>query len=45
MAGQHAPYRTSVQLDLAGVGEGTILVNANEAMWKFFEHYSLPAHS
>ncbi len=30
---------------LAGVGEGTILVNANEAMWKFFDHYSLPAHS
>ena len=30
---------------LAGVGEGTILVNANEAMWQFFERYSLPAHS
>jgi polyhydroxybutyrate depolymerase len=30
---------------LAGVGEGTVLVNANEAMWKFFERYSLPAHT
>jgi polyhydroxybutyrate depolymerase len=28
---------------LAGVGRGTILVNANETMWHFFERYSLPA--
>jgi polyhydroxybutyrate depolymerase len=28
---------------LAGVGEGIILVNANEAMWQFFRRYSLPA--
>ncbi len=28
---------------LAGVGRGTILVNANQAMWQFFEQYSLPA--
>jgi polyhydroxybutyrate depolymerase len=28
---------------LAGVGRGIILVNADEAMWKFFSHYELPA--
>jgi polyhydroxybutyrate depolymerase len=28
---------------LAGVGRGTVLVNANETMWKFFERYELPA--
>jgi polyhydroxybutyrate depolymerase len=28
---------------LAGVGRGTILVNANETMWQFFEKYSLPS--
>jgi poly(3-hydroxybutyrate) depolymerase len=28
---------------LAGVGRGIVLVNANEAMWRFFRHYSLPA--
>ncbi len=28
---------------LAGVGRGTVLVNANEAMWQFFSHYELPA--
>jgi len=28
---------------LAGVGRGTVLVNANEMMWQFFRHYSLPA--
>jgi polyhydroxybutyrate depolymerase len=28
---------------LAGVGRGIVLVNANETMWQFFEHYSLPA--
>jgi polyhydroxybutyrate depolymerase len=27
---------------LAGVGRGTILVNADETMWQFFEKYSLP---
>ncbi len=27
---------------LAGVGQGTTLVNANQAMWDFFERYSLP---
>lgn len=29
---------------LAGVGRGIVLVNANEAMWQFFEHYELPTH-
>jgi polyhydroxybutyrate depolymerase len=29
---------------LAGVGEGTVLVNADQTMWKFFERYSLPLH-
>ena len=29
---------------LAGVGRGTVLVNADEAMWQFFEHYELPAN-
>jgi polyhydroxybutyrate depolymerase len=28
---------------LAGVGKGIILVDANQAMWQFFEHYSIPA--
>jgi len=28
---------------LAGVGRGTVLVNADETMWQFFEHFSLPA--
>lgn len=28
---------------LAGVGQGTTLVNANQAMWNFFERYALPA--
>ncbi|HVA09953.1 MAG TPA: PHB depolymerase family esterase, partial [Acidimicrobiales bacterium] len=28
---------------LAGVGRGIVLVNANEAMWQFFEKYSLPS--
>ncbi len=28
---------------LAGVGRGTVLVNADETMWHFFERYSLPA--
>jgi polyhydroxybutyrate depolymerase len=28
---------------LAGVGRGIVLVNANEAMWQFFQRYSLPA--
>jgi polyhydroxybutyrate depolymerase len=27
---------------LAGVGRGTVLVNANETMWQFFRHYELP---
>ncbi|HEY1829591.1 MAG TPA: PHB depolymerase family esterase [Acidimicrobiales bacterium] len=30
---------------LAGVGRGIVLVNANETMWQFFEHYELPLHS
>jgi len=29
---------------LAGVGRGTVLVDANEAMWKFFSRYALPAN-
>jgi polyhydroxybutyrate depolymerase len=28
---------------LAGVGRGIVLVNANETMWRFFQHYELPA--
>ncbi len=27
---------------LAGVGRGIVLVDANEAMWRFFSHYELP---
>jgi polyhydroxybutyrate depolymerase len=27
---------------LAGVGRGTVLVNANEAMWRFFRRFELP---
>jgi len=27
---------------LAGVGRGIVLVDANETMWQFFSHYSLP---
>ncbi len=27
---------------LAGVGRGIVLVNANEAMWDFFQRYSIP---
>ena len=27
---------------LAGVGRGTVLVNANEAMWQFFRRFELP---
>jgi polyhydroxybutyrate depolymerase len=27
---------------LGGVGRGIVLVNANETMWKFFQHYELP---
>lgn len=27
---------------LAGVGRGTVLVDANQAMWQFFERYTLP---
>jgi polyhydroxybutyrate depolymerase len=27
---------------LAGVGRGTVLVDANETMWQFFRRYSLP---
>jgi polyhydroxybutyrate depolymerase len=27
---------------LAGVGRGTVLVNADELMWQFFERYQLP---
>ncbi len=27
---------------LAGVGRGIVLVNANEVMWQFFQHYELP---
>ena len=27
---------------LAGVGRGIVLVDANEAMWQFFQRYSLP---
>jgi polyhydroxybutyrate depolymerase len=30
---------------LDGVGRGITLVDANEAMWQFFQRYSLPAHS
>jgi polyhydroxybutyrate depolymerase len=30
---------------LAGVGKGIVLVNADETMWKFFDRYSIPAHS
>jgi polyhydroxybutyrate depolymerase len=29
---------------LQGVGRGIILVNANEAMWQFFQRYELPAN-
>ena len=28
---------------LSGVGRGTVLVNADEAMWQFFRRYSLPS--
>jgi polyhydroxybutyrate depolymerase len=28
---------------LAGVGRGIVLVDANTAMWNFFQHYELPA--
>ena len=28
---------------LAGVGRGTVLVDANQTMWRFFEQYSLPS--
>jgi polyhydroxybutyrate depolymerase len=28
---------------LAGVGRGTLLVNANDKMWAFFRQYSIPA--
>jgi polyhydroxybutyrate depolymerase len=28
---------------LDGVGRGTVLVDANEAMWQFFERYQIPA--
>ncbi len=28
---------------LAGVGRGTVLVDANETMWQFFRRYSLPS--
>jgi polyhydroxybutyrate depolymerase len=28
---------------LQGVGRGTVLVNANQTMWDFFQQYSLPA--
>jgi polyhydroxybutyrate depolymerase len=28
---------------LAGVGRGIVLVDANEAMWTFFQRYQLPA--
>lgn len=28
---------------LNGVGRGIVLVNANQTMWQFFEHYSTPA--
>ncbi len=30
---------------LDGVGRGTQLVNADQAMWQFFQHFELPAHS
>ena len=30
---------------LAGVGRGIVLVNANETMWRFFEHYALPVRA
>jgi polyhydroxybutyrate depolymerase len=30
---------------LAGVGRGTVLVDANETMWQFFRRYSLPSRS
>ncbi len=29
---------------LGGVGRGTVLVDANEAMWQFFRRYQLPAN-
>jgi polyhydroxybutyrate depolymerase len=28
---------------LTGVGRGTTLINADQLMWQFFQHYSLPA--
>ena len=28
---------------LGGVGRGTVLVDANEAMWQFFQRYQIPA--
>jgi polyhydroxybutyrate depolymerase len=30
---------------LDGVGRGTVLVDANQTMWQFFEQFSLPARS
>jgi polyhydroxybutyrate depolymerase len=30
---------------LAGVGRGTVLVDANDVMWKFFRNYSIPARA
>jgi polyhydroxybutyrate depolymerase len=39
-----APFNTGPRDTwiLDGVGRGTTLVDANEAMWKFFQRYSLP---
>jgi polyhydroxybutyrate depolymerase len=39
-----APYNTGPMntWTLGGVGRGTVLVNANEAMWQFFRRYELP---
>jgi polyhydroxybutyrate depolymerase len=40
-----APFNTGPRNTwiLDGVGRGTTLIDANELMWQFFQHYSLPA--
>jgi poly(3-hydroxybutyrate) depolymerase len=40
-----APFNTGPRNTwmLNGVGRGITLIDANEEMWKFFQHYSSPA--
>jgi polyhydroxybutyrate depolymerase len=40
-----APFNTGPRNTwiLDGVGRGTTLLDANEVMWRFFEHFALPA--